>query len=147
MSNPWTRKQLQEWKAVREEEARQAMIAKEKEIWDTHVEDSVESIYSIVLDSAEKGNTRVSIHNFNTREPGVIENQNAVHKHNTKAVIAHRATYIGAAISSHDGSSISILCLPDILKRLSVLFPDSCIEVEAPSLKNNGHTTLCIDWS
>lgn len=147
MATSWTRKQLQEWKAVREEEVRQAMIAKEKELWNTHVEDSVNYIYNTVLDSAEQGKNRVAMHNFNTREPSVIENQNAVHKHNAKAVIAHRATYIGATISSHDGSLISILCLPDILKRLSALFPDSCIEVEAPSQKNGGHTTLCIDWS
>jgi len=147
MATSWTRAQLQEWKAVREEELRQAMIAKEKEIWDTHVEDSVNHIYNIVISSAEGGKTQASIHNFNTREPGVIENQNAIHKHNAKAIIAHRATHIGLAKSSHDGSSISVLCLPDILKRLSALFPDSCIEVEAPSAKNGGHTTLCIDWA
>ena len=147
MATPWTRKQLQELKAVREEEALQAMIAKKKEIWDNHVEDSVNYIYSIVTDNAELGKTRVTMHSFNSREPGVIESQNIMYKHNTRAGIAYRVTYIGAVISGHDGSSISILCLPDILKRLSALFPDSCIEVEAPSQKNGGHTTLCIDWS
>lgn len=147
MATPLTRQQLQELKAIREEAVRKAMIEKEREIWDAHVEDSVKYIYSIVVNSAEQGKDRVTIHNFNAREPGVIENQKQIHKHNSKAVIAHRATYLGAAISSHDGSSISIACIPDILKRLSVLFPDSSIEMEAPSLTNGGHATLCMDWS
>ena len=147
MATAWTRKQLQEWKAVREEEARQAMIARDKEIWDTHVENSVDYIYNLILGNAEEGKTRLAIHNLNTREPYVIEEQNAMYKHNSRAAIAYRVTCIGSTISSHDGSSISILCLPDILKRLSALFPDSCIEVEGPSSKNGGQTTLCIDWA
>ena len=147
MATPLSRKQLQELKAVREEEARRATVLREKELWETHVEDSANYIYGLIIKTAEQGDCKVTIHNFNTYAPKMIENQHDVHKHNPRAIIAHRALHIGSNVSCHDGSSISVVCLPDIMEQLATLFPDSHIELELPTTKNGGRKTLVIDWS